>query len=47
MLDVLGVGRVLVDRDGLWARVRAGARRWRRVAAEEGQLEGSLQDLEL
>ena len=47
MLDVLGDGRVLIDRDQLWSRLQAGERRWRRRAAEEGQLEGSLQDLEL
>jgi predicted nucleotidyltransferase len=46
MLDVLAQGRVLVDRDGLWPRLRAGERRWRRCAATEPPLEQALPDLE-
>jgi predicted nucleotidyltransferase len=47
MLDALNDGRVLVDRDGVWARLRAGERRWRRRAAEQGSLEDAVSDLEL
>ena len=48
MLDVLAYGRVLVDREGLWARLKARERRWRRqAAAEDGPLEDSMPDLGL
>lgn len=46
MLDALNDGRVLVDRDGVWARLRAGERRWRRKAAEQRSLEDAVSDLE-
>jgi predicted nucleotidyltransferase len=47
MLDALNDGRVLVDRDGIWARLHAGERRWRRSAAEQGSLEDAVADLEI
>jgi predicted nucleotidyltransferase len=48
MSDVLSNGRVLIDRDGLWAGIRAGERGWRRRAAEEDvSLEDAMRDLEL
>lgn len=47
MLDVLGDGRVLVDRDEGWRRLLGGESRWRRLAAQEGSLEDSVPDLEL
>jgi predicted nucleotidyltransferase len=46
MLDVLAQGRVLVDREGVWPRLRAGEGRWRRRAASEPPLEQMLPDLE-
>jgi hypothetical protein len=47
MVDVLASGRVLVDRDRLWPRLKAAERRWRRRAAEEVPLEEAMPDLEL
>lgn len=48
MLDVLADGRVLVDREGLWPRLKARERRWRRqAAAEDAPLEDSMPDLGL
>jgi len=47
MLDVLAQGRVLVDREHLWPRVRAGERRWRRRRAAQPPLEDALPDLGL
>lgn len=45
MLDVLADGRVLVDREGLWPRLKARERRWRRqAAAEDAPLEDSMPD---
>lgn len=46
MLDALDHGRVLVDRDEVWPRLRAGERRWQRRMAERESLEAALQDLE-
>jgi predicted nucleotidyltransferase len=47
MLDVLAQGRVLVDRDRSWPRVRAGERQWRRRTAAQPPLEDALPDLGL
>jgi predicted nucleotidyltransferase len=47
MADVLADGRVLVDRDGIWPRLLASERRWRRRAEEQGLLEDAFPDLEL
>ena len=48
MVDVLGQGRVLVDRDGRWAGLKTGEQGWRRRAAgQELALEDSMPDLEL
>ncbi len=48
MTDVLSHGRVLIDRDGLWAALKGGARGWRRRAAEEDvALEDAMRDLGL
>lgn len=48
MADALEQGRVLVDRDGLWPGLRAGAPRWRRHAeAAQVPLEQAMGDLEL
>ena len=46
MVDVLASGRVLVDRDRLWPRLKAHEPRWRRRAAEDVPLEEALPDLE-
>lgn len=47
MVNVLASGRVLVDRDRLWPRLKSAERRWRRRAAEEVPLEEAMPDLEL
>lgn len=47
MLDALGHGRVLADREEVWPRLRAGERRWQRRMAEQESLEDAFQDLEL
>lgn len=48
MLDALADGRVLVDRERLWPRLKARERRWRRQAtAEDVPLEDSIPDLGL
>ncbi len=48
MADVLAQGRVLVDRDGAWVRLKAAEPRWRRRAASEDvPLTDSMPDLEL
>jgi len=47
MLDVLAEGRVLIDRDRLWPRLRAGERQWRRRTAAQAPLEDALPDLRL
>jgi predicted nucleotidyltransferase len=46
MVDALTTGRVLVDRDRLWAQLKASEPRWRRRATEEDlPLEDSIPDL--
>lgn len=48
MADVLAQGRVLVDRDGAWVRLKAAESRWqRRAASEDVPLTDSIPDLEL
>ena len=48
MVDVLEHGRVLVDRDGRWSRLRSSASRWRRrAAAAELPLDQAMPDLHL
>jgi predicted nucleotidyltransferase len=48
MVDVLEHGRVLVDRDGRWARVRSRAGMWRRrAAAAHVALDQAMPDLDL
>lgn len=48
MSDVLSDGRVLIDRDGLWAGLKARERQWRRRATSENvALEDAMPDLEL
>ena len=48
MVDVLEHGRVLVDRDGRWSRLRSNAWRWRRrAAAAETPLDQAMPDLDL
>jgi predicted nucleotidyltransferase len=47
MADVLGQGRVLVDRDQLWAALKAGERGFRRAADADVALEDAMADLEL
>ena len=47
MVDALADGRVLIDRDGIWSRLGASERRWRRRAEEQSSLEDALPDLEL
>jgi predicted nucleotidyltransferase len=48
MADALAQGRVLIDRDGAWPRLRASERRWqRKAAAEDISLTESIPDLGL
>jgi predicted nucleotidyltransferase len=48
MLAILREGRVLIDRDGRWARARAQLPKWQlRVREVEGPLEEALEDLGL
>jgi predicted nucleotidyltransferase len=48
MVDALRQGRVLIDRDRLWAGLKAGESDWRRRATtEEVTLEDSMPDLDL
>ena len=49
MIDVLVDGRVLVDRDRAWPRLKAGERRWRRRAAarEEVALDDAMPDMDV
>ncbi len=48
MVDVLEHGRVLVDRDGRWSRLRSHAASWRRrAAAAEVPLDQAMPDLDL
>ena len=48
MVDLLGQGRVLVDRDGAWLGLKATERGWRRrAAAAEVALEDAMPDLEM
>jgi hypothetical protein len=48
MVDVLGLGRVLVDRDGRWPRLRSRAPMWRRrAAAAEVPLDQAMPDLDV
>jgi uncharacterized protein len=48
IVDVLEHGRVLVDRDGRWSRLRSHAASWRRrAAAAEAPLDQAMPDLDL
>lgn len=48
MVDVIDHGRVLVDRDDLWAGLRASAQKWRRRArSAERSLPSVIDDLDL
>jgi predicted nucleotidyltransferase len=47
MIDVLRQGRVLVDREQLWATLKSRERGWQRAAAADASLEDSIPDLEL